>query len=58
MEEQQTQRNSDIQDRMDYDGWWKDVIECYWHDFLSWALPELYENANLIKNLSSQQRVR
>lgn len=34
---------------MDYDGWWKDVIEHYWPDFLLWALPELYENADLTK---------
>ena len=38
-----------MEERMDYDGWWKDVIECYWPDFLSWALPELYRNADLTK---------
>ena len=38
-----------MEERMDYDGWWKDVIECYWPDFLSWALPELYKYADLTK---------
>ncbi len=49
MENQPEEKSIAVQDRMDYDGWWKDVIEYYWPDFLLWALPELYENADLSK---------
>ena len=37
------------EERFDYDGFWKDLIEVFWREMLQVAIPELYEAADLSK---------
>ena len=35
------------EERFDYDGFWKDLIEVFWREMLQAAIPDLYEAADL-----------
>ena len=42
---------SDKKERFDYDGFWKDLIERFSYSLLERAVPELYEKADITKEV-------